>query len=391
MLTLDRFSGINNVLPTESLTPAPKTNITPLAEATNVDIDTVGKLSRRLGYSAASAVCHKNVHQADGFMLATSAGGNLVNAGTAAVLSASLGVARVWYTNLPDGRTTFSNGLIQGIAGAAAATGWGVPIPATLGTAADVSGALFPGEYRWRLTYVRTSDGLEGGPAYSAPLTVASGGITLSGLPVLAGHSINVYLTSHNDGGPGFLAGNTTGSMFAFIGANALLQQACKTHLLSPPPVGTLSAFWRGRALLAVGSVLHASLPHQWELFDLARDVKQFTAPITLVQPVDGGIFVGTETELAFLSGTEFDKLGYTRAIAGRTVLGSGVTVPGELLPGDSSSTGMVCICAGVLVAGYASGAVARVTEGRYTTAVTEVAATFRMQGRTPQYVAIPQ
>lgn len=397
MLTFEKFSGINNVLPSERLVPEPKTKITPLAVATNVDIGLSGEISRRSGYSEILATCHKNLHQGDGFLLATVDGGDLtaMNAagGARVTLLPSLGVSRVWYCNLPDGRTTFSNGLICGITDGATATNWGVPTPASLGALTPISGDLFPGDYQYQLTYVRLSDGLEGGPIYSNPIALPDGGVYLSGLPTLAGHTINVYLTAAN-GDDGFFAGSTTGSLFSYIGKNDALSVPCRTGYLSPAPAPTVTAFWRGRVLLAVGPVLYASRTNQWESFDFRRDFKQFSDDITLIQPVDGGVFVGTTTELAFLSGTEFDKLVYRQVVAGRTVLGSGVAVRGELLPqGEGSGLGsaMVCIADKVLTAGFSDGSVVRMTEGRYTTDVTEVSATFRMVDGIPQYIAIPR
>ncbi len=397
MLTFEKFSGINNVLPPERLVPAPKTGVTPLATATDVDIGMDGEISRRSGYVETLATCHKNLHQGDGFLLATVDGGDLTamdaNGANRVTLLPALGASRVWYCNLPDGRTTFSNGLICGITDGLTATTWGVPTPANLGALTPISGALFPGDYQYQLTYVRLSDGLEGGPLYSNPIAVPDGGVYLSGLPTLAGYAINVYLTAAN-GDDGFFAGSTTGSLFSYIGKNDALSVPCRTGYLSPAPAGTVTAFWRGRVLLAVGNVLYASRTNQWELFDFRRDFKQFADDITLVQPVDGGVFVGTATELAFLSGTEFDKLVYKRVVDGATVLGSGVAVRGELLQqGEGAGLGsaMVCIADKVLVAGFSDGSVVRMTEGRYTTDVTEVAATFRMVDRIPQYLAIPQ
>ena len=147
--------------------------------------------------------------------------------------------------------------------------------------------------------------------------------------------------------------------------------------------------------LLAVGSVLYASRTNQAELFDLRRDFKQFSAPITLIQPVDGGFFVGNTKELAFLAGAEFDKLAFTPVVSGPVVLGSGVAVRGELVKrGDGLGQGsaMICIADGVICAGFNGGNLTRMTEGRYETDVTEVSATFRMlPGRIPQYLAVPQ
>ena len=159
-------------------------------------------------------------------------------------------------------------------------------------------------------------------------------------------------------------------------------------------PVGTVTAFWRGRTLVAVGPTLYASQPSQWELCDMRKNFKQFSGDITLIQPVDGGIFVGTTKELAFLAGTEFDKLSYEPKVTGNVVLGSGVSVRGELIKqreGAALGTAMICIADGVLTAGYSDGDVVRMTEGRYETTATEVAATFRMIDRIPQYIAIPQ
>jgi hypothetical protein len=397
MLKFEKFSGINNVLPSERLMPEPKTGITPMATLTNVDVGLDRELVRRAGYSELLDTCHKNLHQADGFILATVDGGDLISmgadGGNRVTLYPSLGVSRVWYCNLPDGRTTFSNGLICGVTDGATATTWGVPTPAGLGSLTPISGALFPGDYQYQLTFVRLSDGLEGGPLYSNPTAVPDGGILLSGLPTLAGHAINIYLTAAN-GDAGFFAGSTTGSMFSYIGKNDALSLPCRTDFLQPAPAGTVTCFWRGRVLTAVGSVMYASRTNAWETFDFRRDFKQFSGNITLIQPVDDGIYVGTENELAFLAGTEFDKLVYTQKIAAPTVLGSGVAVRGELIrQGEGAALGaaMICIADRVLVAGFSGGSIIRLTEGQYATDAPEVAATFRMVRGIPQYVAIPQ
>ncbi len=388
MLKFEKFTGINNAQPPHRLKNSE------LTIATDVDIGLSGEITRRAGYSEVSPLCHKNLWQGDGFMLATY-NSDLVKTtgGTQTTLLASLGSDRVRYLNLPDGRTAFSNGLISGITDGATVTTWGVPMPPSIGTLTDVAGGLFPGDYQYQLTYVRLSDGLEGPPEYSNPLPVTLGGIVLTTLPVLAGHKTNIYITGA-DGGTGYLAGSTLTGTFAFTGTNDQLVLPCRTEYLVPMPIGKVSAMWRGRVLVGVGNVLYASRAGTWELCDVRRDFKQFIAPITLIQPVDGGVFVGTESELAFMSGVEFDKLVYRQVVAGPTVLGSGVSVRGELLQqreGAAVGAGMVCIADGVVVAGFSDGEVVRLTEGRYTTTATEVAATFRMNGRIPQYIAVPQ
>jgi hypothetical protein len=389
-MKLQKFTGINNVLPPERCAEGE------LAEATNVDIGLANEITRREGYSVAGAATLNVWEAAGGFVLGTVAG-DLKNLTTSTTLHAALGSTRVWYHDLADGRVLYSNGVTMGIVAASGATkqAWGVPIPANVGSAADTAGSLPDGGYRYSLTYRRTADGAEGGPVYSGTVTVALGGIALTGLPTLAGHSINVYITTH-DGEVGYYAGNTTGSTFTLTSWTPRTRP-CLTNFLSPPPAGILPKAWRGRTLIAVGPVLYASKPAMPELFDLRRDFKQFGSDITLVEPVEGGIWIGTEAQLVFMAGTTLDSLVLQPALRGEVVLGSGVPVPGEHLvrgKGAAGKAGMVCIANRVLVAGYADGGHTPLTEGRYAVAssVHEVAATFRLRtGRVPQYIAQPQ
>lgn len=390
MLTYEQFTGVNNVQQPERL------GSSELTAAVNVDIGLSGEVFRRAGYTEVSPVCHRNLFQANGFLLATRDGGELVaitDAGTTS-LHPNLGAGvRVWYCQLPDGRVTFSNGLIHGVTDGLTATDWGVPVPPGIGELTPVAGQLNPGDYQYQVTYVRLTDSLEGAPAYSNPIPVPDGGVLIQGLPQREGFAINVYLSGAN-GDSAHLAGSTLTDSFSYLGSNDALVLPCRTDFLAPPPVGILQAFWRGRVLTAVGSVLYASRPASWELFDLRRDFKQMAAPITLVQPVEGGIFVGTNDELAFLDGTEFDKLVRRQIISGPVVLGSGVLAPGNLVKRAdtiSRDPALVCIADRLLVAGYSDGAVERLTESRYETDATEVCATFRKVDGVPQYIAIPQ
>lgn len=387
MLTFKGFSGINNVLPAERL------GNDALTVAKNVDIGLTGEITRRAGYARVSETPHRNLYQGCDITLATINAGDLVNVGSGAVLYPSLGCERVWYLDLPDGRVAFSNELIAGIASASGSTEWGVPIPPSLGAVTEIVGELFDGEYRYQLTYARLSDGAEGGPAYSEPFRLTSGGVFLAGLPVLEGHRINVYLTSR-DGMETYLAGTTTTGLFSYTGKNSALVSPCLTDFCEPAPVGRCLAFWRGRTLVAKDNVLYASRSNAWELFDLRRDTKQLLDPITAVVPVDDGVYVGTTKELAFLAGDTWDALAYRRVVDGPVALGSGVPVRGELIKqGEGAGLGSAAlfIADGRIVAGFNGGGVVRLTEGRYHTTVTEVFATFRDLGGVPQYVAIPR
>lgn len=388
MLTFEAFTGINNVLPEHRLQGSD------LLEATDVDIGLTGEITRRGGFTEASDECHKNLHQAKGFMLATC--GSALTAihpvGARHVIHPAMGPERVWYCDLPDGRTTFTNGLIHGVTDGFSCLERSVPAPASLGAPDIAFGALHPGQYRYHLTHVRLVDRLESPAISSEPIAITMGGLRLDGLPELEGHSVNVYL-SGQDGEGAYLAGVATDGRFEYVGGNAALVQPCRTLGAQPFPVGTITAFWRGRVLVAQGDVLWASRPNAPHLADW-RDFKALGAPITAVQPVDDGVYVGTTQDLIFLSGTTWDALAFVPTRRGPVVLGSGVAAPGDRLKlgeGSGAGTAMLCIAGGEIVAGFSGGQTSSLTGGRYRTAAAEVCATFREVSGIPQYMAVPQ
>lgn len=387
MLTFAEFTGINNVLPEHRMSSAD------LMKAENVDIGLTGEISRRAGYTEVSPDCHKNLWQALGFMLATS-GGPLVAihpGGARHTIHPALGSDRVWYCNLPDGRTVFSNGLIHGATDGLSGFDIAVPPLGSLGVPDVAAGGLHPGNYRYHLTRVRLSDGAESPAVSSQPLAV-TGGFRVAGLEQRDGHAVNVYL-SGLDGEGAYLAGSTQTDVFEYGGDNTSLVLPCRTLGTVELPVGKWLAYWRGRLLTAVGSTLWASRPSAPHLCDW-RDFKSFDSEITAVLPTSGGVFVGTRNDLIYLGGTTFDQLAYVPTELGGVTPGSGVSAPGERLrAGDGVGSGdaAVCIAGGWVVACLPSGQAVKMTSDRYRCDAKEVSATFREVNGIPQYMAVPQ
>jgi hypothetical protein len=388
MLTFDAFAGINNVLPETRMPP------NHLVVARDVDIGLADEISRRSGFTEVASGCHKNLHQAAGFLLATS-GAELIAThpdGARYVIHPAIGSSRVWYCDLPDGRVTYTNGLIHGVTDGVGGFERSVPAPSSLGAPDTALGALHPGSYRYHLTHVRLSDRIEGPAISSAPVSIDQGGLRLDGLPELDGHALNIYLSSLNGEGA-YLAGVSVGPTFEYTGGNAALALPCRSLGAQPFPVGTITAFWRGRVLVAQGNVLwasRASTPHlaDWRAF------KQLPGEITAIQPVDDGIYVGTTQDLIWLGGATWDGLSYLPTRRGPVVLGSGVAAPGDrvrLGDGAGGGSAMVCIAGGEIVAGFSGGQTSRLAANRYQTTATEVCATFREVGGIPQYMAVPQ
>ena len=385
MLKFESFKGINNLAGASELTPAD------LRTAANVDVTNSGRLQRREGYTVLDACCHGNLFETDDFVLATDGRHALVAIwpdGQRVTVHPSMGVGRIWYVQLPDGRVAFSNGLQCGMTDGRTGSEWGARKPESVGVAVTTQGSLAPGKYRWAITHVRRSDGLESGGMTSDVQEVAHGGLALMGLPEREGFDTQVYLTQ--PGGEQFyLVGKAVDGQLRIASHDGLGQ--ARTLDLDAPPAGVLLAQWNGRALMAVGSMLLASLPTMTEQFDLTRDFRQFDADITLVQPVGDGIFVGTTKALHFLGGETLDALRMSTPMQGAVVLGSGVAVDGRhIRVGDGNASGecMVCITDGLMVAGMSSGQAVPLSDGRYATKAQEVRAAFRVQGRMPQYMA---
>ncbi|WP_054074568.1 hypothetical protein [Comamonas testosteroni] len=387
MLTFKSFTGINNVQPEHRL------KASDLLAAKDVDIGLDGEVSRRGGYQRLSEVCHKNLWQAAGFQLATTEGAlvSIAAGGVTTVLWPNIGPERVWYCNLPDGRTLFSTGLQRGITDGVTAHMLTVPEPASLGALDFAFGELEQGQYRYGVSHVRLSDRAEGPVRVSEPVSVLQGGLRLDGLPQLPGHALNVYL-SGRDGEGMFFAGTTVERSFEFGGRNSALVLPARTLGAQVLPDGTLMAFWRGRVLVAQGKVLWASRPAVPHLSDW-RDFKPMTGEITALVPVDTGIYVGTTQDLIFLGGETFDSLVYTATMRGPVVLGSGIEAPGHRLAlGDGTGAGaaMLCIAGGEVVAGFDGGQTTSLTVNRFKTAAKEVSAAFREVNGIPQYMAVP-
>ena len=387
MLTFEAFTGINNVVPAHRL------KASDLVNGQDVDIGLTGGITRRSGYTARSDQCHKNLHQAAGFMLATC--GPALTAihpdGARHVIHPALGSDRVWYCDLPDGRTTYSNGLIQGVTDGFSNAERTIPAPDRLGAVDQAFGGLTPGQYRYSLTY-RRADGVESPAASSESVTLSQGGLRLDALPARDGMDLQVYL-SGMDGEGGFLIGATSGSSFEWGGRNSELVLPCRTIGSREFPLGTITAFWRGRVLVAQGNVLWASRPMAPHLSDW-RDFRPMPSRITAILPMDDGIYVGTDEDLVWLAGTTFDALAYLPRRCGPVVMGSGVLAPGKqvkLGDGTGSGTAGLCIAGGEIVAGFAGGQTFSLTDNRYITDTTEVCATFRIEGGVPQYIAVPQ
>jgi hypothetical protein len=125
---------------------------------------------------------------------------------------------------------------------------------------------------------------------------------------------------------------------------------------------GSIVRHYRGRIYVADGSILWATDPMDYMRVDLARGFIHFESEITLLEPVDNGIYVGTaDRAVRFLSGVDFNQFQTIQADDLQPVRGSGITVDGEVF--GLSGRAVVWFTRRGWVVGNSSGEVKWVTD----------------------------
>jgi hypothetical protein len=278
-----------------------------LVTALNVDIlDDLG-VSRRKGFSSALTTAIDRSLWASG-SVCLGVGSNslkIVNPdySTKTVLTGLTPDRPLSYTAAGD-RVFWSNGVQKGVVQNGTNRSWGIDLPG-LAVATANAGTLLPGLYQFAVTYLR-SDGQESGAGLAGVMSmVSTGGIVLSSIPVSVDTSITrkaIYITSVG-GEALYQAGVILNSETTFairelrMGASPLL-----TQFLRPPPAGEHIAYQNGIMLVADDARLYPSEPYAPELFDY-RKAAPFLGRITMVAPVKGGVWVGLDGQIVWLTG----------------------------------------------------------------------------------------
>lgn len=166
--------------------------------------------------------------------------------------------------------------------------------------------------------------------------------------------------------------------------------------MLEAPPHATALAHYKGRIYLAAGRVLWATELYLYDHIDKARNFVVLDDEITMVHAVGDGIYVGTTTQLLFLSGILVE--GLRRSVVSETgvVPGSVVEVPlsrvhpqarqGPVPEGD----GPVFLTEAGVMLGLDGGQTFNLTQGRVVfPGATSAAALYREDQGATSYTAV--
>lgn len=239
--------------------------------------------------------------------------------------------------------------------------------------AADTdSGNLPAGEYQVAIAYLRGRE--ESGTMLAGTVTLNNkGSILLSSIPQPDNADITkvrVYITrtssekfyQHSDievGMPGLRISNLPkGKELEYVLADSL-------------PAGKILRAYRGRLYSAIGPTLVYSHPLNYGLTRLNHNYIQYDDEITMVRPVDDGIYLGVgrdkKMRTFFLSGSDPTMFETRMVYPNGVVFGSDTLVASTMLDRSAPSVGNVAVwwaTNGVMVKGYNGGRVEPVREG---------------------------
>ena len=353
--------GVNNVddLQSPVFQPSEKGPPPQLRTAENVDLDRYGLPRRRQGRI-------KRLSLADGRALASFGDTLLLVDGDSLFRVEPNGWSQYLLTHgLPTdqpvmmaehgGSVWWACGDVRGSLRQGIPFHWGLPTPAIL-SATPTAGGLAPGRYLVTATVER--DGLESGAQQPVLVELPAGGgieVTVSATT----DPVNLYCSTP-DGKTPFFA--STGSRIESLPTT----DPCDFIGCHPPPEGHLLAGFGGRLLIAESNLLYWSLPGAYHHWRVGLDLQLFPDRITMLAPLDGGFYVGTEREVLWVQGDDPENWSPREVDTRPALEGTSLRVDGRKLP-ELQYPGVVQVWATTdgLAAGLPDGTVRHLTDGR--------------------------
>ena len=277
--------------------------------AHNVVIDDVGQFDRRPGYSKIITLpdAHSLWRNADRMLVAANGVLYTVDLSANSVTSIFSGLpphAPVSYTEVGTDTYFCSPGVLGKITAAGLVRRPGIAnMVGLFPTLTATVGGFPPGKYG--VAYSLLNDlGEESGLSSVSWIDLPSGGGVL--LSVLQNATnvtmMNIYVTTP-DGEDLYLSLTTAIAATASLTTLNTLRRASKEHL-DPMPGGSIVRYFNGRLYIADGPWLWISESLDYGLFDVRGGYMTFGRSITMLEPVDAGLYVGFIDRTLFLAGS---------------------------------------------------------------------------------------
>ena len=389
VFSFSEFAGLRNTVDPAEMDPSD------LATALNVDITDARRIRRRKGFGASvvSGACHS--------FWSSGSHAYMVRAGellqvmpdfTVKVLRAGLTDDAQMEFDIVGGRVFFSNGQENGVIEGGVARPWGLAVPG-LPAVVKVTGSLRAGRYQYVVTF---SDqfGQESGAGRAGLIDLAEpSGLAFSSFGAVPDNAatINLYL-SQPDGDILYLADALhRDATLTTVTAPIDGVMPLSTQFLSPPPPGAHIVYSYGRIYVADGQRVYPSEPYAPELFDL-RKHHPTESLVTMLASVTAGMFIGTETEVGWVSGAEPDKSGFIHKAPHGVIPGTLAYGPTDDFGGGADGQAAYFATTGGIMRGLPGGQLENLTRARYQyPTATRGAGVVRTTGGIAQYLAVLQ
>lgn len=376
-IRLSRFAGLKNTVPVERLNDGfrrpgqPESDVTPadLIVADNVDIDDSFGLAVRPGIELKNAAIATSLWS-NGETALFVGSNNLyrLNKDFSETLLVSDVGDTICCLQISD-RIFWSDGLeATGVIESGANRSWGLPIPDDI-TISPASGQMAAGSYLVSLSYVRDSF-IEGGASFPVRIDLPeNSGIRINWTDVPDEVAYIRMYCSQVNGDVLYKALDVRSSVLAATYTGGVLGYVIDTFLLEPPIPGHLMTWYKGRIYTASDVFLFATNPYGYELMDLREFMPVDGTRINMLMAVDGGIYVGTDNGVSFLTGTTFADFSITRIRDSAVIPGTAIYADGEKVTGNIEFSGidvvLFCTDAGVVL-GMPDGKLINLTYDRY-------------------------
>lgn len=302
-MKITTFKGINNRKPIDRLGNADGAAF--VRDAVNVDLSEVGTFQRRAGQERVIEAenCRSMFETPTGFYYAAGLDLMFFNGSSIKVGDVGSPLVDVAYAETPLG-VAWSDGFTVNVITASGSRLLHPALPNPMPVAAaGATGALRAGGYGVSFATV-LSDGRRSELSFPQNITVPEGGsITIAA----AGHTqpIAVFVTTCDGTILYREADIAVGQTSAVIPLVRADREPISYEVMAPLPPGTILGYHKGRLLSASGTYLGYSRAFDLGVHRPAYDFIPFPEAITLVAPVEAGVFVATASKTYFLPGPD--------------------------------------------------------------------------------------
>jgi hypothetical protein len=333
--------GIDQLSDETSLISDSRAGTTAIREGVNIDIDTEGNVNRRKGYDMklTGAGYHSLYESTRGWlMLCHKEELGIYNEATEVftVLTSMDESQLTSFTEL-NGNLYYVNPGSKGMVrkGENMVRTLGVPLPnITPSFAAVASGGLQAGRYG--ISYTIVDDiGEESplGPLVVVTLTEQSS-IQCSMFTLYPNTKYRIYMTM-TDGEELYQAAEFDANVTSFLLSEHGEGRRPDTQYLSPLPFGYIVRAHGSRIYIATNDFVFYSEPFQPHLLNAAHGFLPMTGFVSMMQPVEGGMYIGDEAGVRFYAGEDPQNFEPKDVSTEPAVFGTAVAVPGDYLPED--------------------------------------------------------